>query len=113
MGRYIIESIDEFPEEMMIAIKMSAGNHLSKVDNACAKLCKRDKIIFRRLVAKLLFLIKRERPDIQPTIVFLTTRVRNLDEDDWKKLRRVISYLNATINSVKLHLSADDLNVVH
>ena len=84
---------------------MSAGNHLSKVDNACAKLCKRDKIIFRRLVAKLLFLIKRERPDIQPTIVFLTTRVRNPDEDDWKKLRRLLSYLDATINILKINLN--------
>ena len=63
--------------------------------------------------SKLLLLRKRARPDIQPTIAFLATRVRNPDEDDWKKLRRVISYLNATINSVKLHLSADDLNVVH
>ena len=98
---------------MTKTIKTPTGNHLFKVDDAGVKMCERDKIIFRRLVAKLLFLIKRERPDIQPTIVFLTTRVRNPDEDDWKKLRRLISYFNATINSVKLHLSADDLNVVH
>ena len=92
---------------------MSAGNHLSKVDNACAKLCKRDKIIFRRLMAKLLFLIKRERPDIQPIIVFLTTRVKNPDKVDWKKLRRALRYLDTTINSIKVLLNANDLNVVH
>ena len=65
------------------------------------------------MVAKTLFLRKRARPDIQPTIAFLTTRVRSTDEDDWKKLGRVLIYLDATINSVKLHLNSNDLNVVH
>ena len=65
------------------------------------------------MVEKLLFLIKRARPYIQPTITFLTARVRNPDEDNWKKLQRVLSYLGATINLVKLHLNANDLNVVH
>ena len=65
---------------------MPTGNHLFKVDDACVKMCKRDKIIYHRLVAKLLFLSKRARPDIQPEITFLTTRVRNPDEDDFKKL---------------------------
>ena len=65
------------------------------------------------MVEKLLFLIKRARPYIQPTITFLTARVRNPEEDNWKKLQRVLSYLGATINFVKLHLNANDLNVVH
>ena len=65
------------------------------------------------MVTKLLFLSKRARPDIQPKITFLTTRVINLDEDDWNKLRRVLRYLNATINSVRIHLNANNLNVVH
>ena len=65
------------------------------------------------MVAKLLFLDKRARPDIQPKIAFLTKRLRNPDEDDRKKLRRVLSYLDATINTVKLHLNANDLKAVH
>ena len=65
------------------------------------------------MVAKLLFLSKRAQPDIKPTITFLTRKVQNIDEDDWKKTRRVLSYLDTTINSVKLHPNANDLNVVH
>ena len=84
MDSYITEAIDEFPEKMMKTIKTPAGNHLFKVDVACVKLCKRDKIIFHRLVAKLIFLRKRAQSDINPTITFLTTRVRNPVEDDWK-----------------------------
>ena len=113
MNSYITKAIFKFPEEMMISIKTLAGNHLFKVDDACAKLCKRDNIIFHRLMAKLFFLRKYKRPDIQPTIAFLTTRVRNPDEDDWKKLRRMLSYLDATINIVKLHLNGNDLKVAH
>ena len=86
---------------------MPEGNHLLKVNDACEKLCERDKIIFHCLVAKRLFLSKRAGPDIQPIIAFLTTRVRNPDEDDWKKLRRLSSYLDATIKNVKLHLNAN------
>ena len=65
------------------------------------------------MVAKLLFLSKRRCPDIKPTITFLTTRVRNTDEDDRKKLQRVISYLDATINSMKLHLNENIPNVIN
>ena len=68
---YITEAIDAFTEKMIKTIKTPAGNHLLKVDDTCAKLCKRDKIIFHWLVAKLLFLSKRSQPDIQPTTTFL------------------------------------------
>ena len=64
-------------------------------------------------MAKLLFLSKRARSDIQPTTSFLAARVRNPDEDDWKKLRWLLSYVDATINSIKLHLNANNLNVVY
>ena len=113
MDSYIAEAIDKFPEEMMKSIKTPAGNHLFKVDDACKKLCDRYKIIFHRLVDKLLSLSKHARTGTQPTIAFLTTRVINPDEDDWKKLQRALSYLDATINNVKLHLNANNMNFVH
>ena len=113
MDSYTTEAIDEFLDEMMKTIKMPAGDHLLKVDDACVKLCERDKIIFLRLLAKILSLSKCARPDIQPTITFLTMRVRNPDEGNWKKLRRVLSYLEATTNSVKLHLNTNNLNIIH
>ena len=65
------------------------------------------------MVANILFLSKCARPDIQPEIMLLTTRVANPDEDDWKNLQRVLSFLDAAINSVKLHLNVNDLNVFH
>ena len=113
MDSYITEAIDELPEETTKKIKTPAGNQLLKADNACIKLFEREKIIFHLLVAKLLFLSKRARPAIQPTIAFLMTIVRNPDVYNWKNLQRVLSYLDATIKIVKLHLNANGLNVIH
>jgi histone deacetylase 1/2 len=47
---------------------------------------------------------KRARPDILLAISFLTTRVQDPTEDDWKKLERVCKYLNGTRN-MELSLS--------
>jgi hypothetical protein len=67
--------------------------------------------LFHHFTAKLLFLSKRARPDIQTTVAFLTTRVKAPDEDDYKKLRRVMKYLRGSID-LPLIMEADDLSVV-
>jgi hypothetical protein len=41
----------------------------------------------------------------------VSTRVKDLNQADWKKLMRVMKYLNSTRNK-NLTLSADDLRVV-
>ena len=98
---------------MTKTIKTPVVNHIFKVDDAYVKLCETEKIILHQLVEKILFLSNHAQPDMQPKITLITTIVRNPDEDNWKKLRRVLSYIYATINSVKLHLNVNDLNVVH
>ena len=56
--------------------------------------------VFHSVVAKLLFIMKRARPDIETTISFLSRRVSKSDEDDWKKLKRCLGFLKATINDI-------------
>jgi hypothetical protein len=72
-----------------------AGEQLFEVREA-TKLSKQESEKFHSMVAKLLYLAKRTRPDILLAISFLTTRVQSSDEDDMKKLERVIKYLRAT-----------------
>ena len=67
--------------------------------------------MFHHTVAHLLFTGIRCRNDAQTAIVFLTTRVRNLDEDNWDKLRRLIGYLKRTIK-LPLILRADGVNLL-
>jgi hypothetical protein len=66
---------------------------------------------YHTFVAKGLFACKRARPDIHPTIAVLCTRVKKPNEDDWRKLHRLLKYINGTRKD-KLILSADDLHVI-
>lgn len=53
---------------------------------------------FHSLVAKLLYLAKRTRPDILTAVSFLTTRVKAPTRLDQDKLMRVLKYLCGTKN---------------
>jgi hypothetical protein len=53
----------------------------------------------------------RTRWDIQIAIGFLTARVKDPDEDNWGKLKRVLKYLNGT-KHLKLKLGVWDVEVV-
>jgi hypothetical protein len=64
---------------------------------------------FHSLVAKLLFLAKRVRPEILPAVIFLTTRVKGPDTDDDKKLTRILSYLHCQ-PSLHLRLTGSHVN---
>jgi hypothetical protein len=68
-------------------------------------------LAFHHTVAQLLFMSTQARQDIQTTVVFLTTRVKPPDEDDWGKLKRVLKYLNGT-KHLKLTLTVENLRLL-
>jgi hypothetical protein len=63
--------------------------------------------LFHRTTAKALFLCKRARPDIQPIVAVLCTRVKKPTVKDFSKLVRMMKYLNCTKDDT-LSLSADE-----
>ena len=56
---------------------------------------------------QLLYLSQRGRPDIRTAISFLCTRLQCADEDDYKKMIRVLKYLQGTVD-LALTLSAQN-----
>ena len=66
---------------------------------------KRD--IFHSVVAKLLWVMKRGRPDIELAISFLCTRVSKPTTEDWNKLSRVLVFSNQTINNKRVIKAVD------
>jgi hypothetical protein len=66
---------------------------------------------FHHTTAQLLFL-SRVRRDIQPTIAFLTTRVKQPDEDDWGKLKKTSQVSHFHLQIVP-HTFADSLTTLH
>jgi hypothetical protein len=81
------------------------------VDEECEKLDPDLAKSFHKIVAKLLFLGKCGRPDVQLPIAFLCTRTTKSDTDDWRKLKRLLQYLHGT-KDLTLTLSAEHLNVI-
>ena len=55
--------------------------------------------------------MKRARPDTGTAVLFLTTRVRARDQDDWFKLAHLIIYLIGT-NYLPLTISANGTGVL-
>lgn len=76
--------------------KTPATDHLFQVRESQDGLSEDRGLLFRNATAKALYLCKRARPDIHTAVSFLTTRVRAPDQDDWKKLIRMMGYLKAT-----------------
>ena len=111
MDDYVENMLDEVPDDMSGVHVTPAADHLFKVNDDAEPLDNLTSDIFHSITAKLLFLCKRARPDIQTPIAFLCTRVRNPDIDDYKKLQRVVCYLRGT-KTLALTLEADNLQVI-
>jgi hypothetical protein len=103
---YIKKILDETDEIFPGTSSTPAANHLFSVNRNATKLSTKDADFFHYLTAKLLFLCKRARPDIQTAVAFLSTRVQQPDVDDQKKLGRAINYLRGSLDMI-LTLEAD------
>ena len=85
MTRYVKAMVEDFkyPEELGSFVpKTPAAAHLLEVRDDVEKLDGDKAEEFHHVVAKGLFVSKRSRDDIQPTIAFLCTRVKEPDQDD-------------------------------
>ena len=105
------KSARDFQEDCTTHARSPAASHLFDVDEACPKLGETRRKLFHSITAKMLFVANRARPDVQPTISFLSSRVTCADEDDWKKLKRLLQYLHGTID-MPLTLSIDNMSVI-
>jgi hypothetical protein len=71
----------------------AAPDNLFAVKEDYKKLSDKAAAAFHMIVAKVLYVTKRARPDTRLAIAFLTTRVRAPDTDDWEKLCHLMEYL--------------------
>jgi hypothetical protein len=112
MDEYVERMIDEFPVKFdeTVTQETPAANDLLEAGRG--ELLSDDlRETFHSYVARGLFLSKRARLDIHPTISVLATRVRKPNESDWKKLVRMMRYLYCTKKWHKT-LKADSLSII-
>jgi len=98
MYDYREKMLAELPTDMNGVSTTPAALHLFNIDDGTEKLDKERAQLFHHLVAKLLYLSRRSRQDIQTAVAFLCTRVQSPDTDDYKKLAKVMKYLRSTRN---------------
>ena len=108
---YLTECIDDIDEDCSTVVATPAGYHVFESNPDCPKLTEEKRKKVHSIVAKRLFVAMRARPDIQVPVSYLTPRVMKADENDWKKLKRMLQHINATIN-MKMTLSVDNLSVI-
>eukprot|EP00804_Cyclotella_cryptica_P003530 CCRYP_002153-RD/>CCRYP_002153-RD protein AED:0.77 eAED:0.38 QI:0/0/0/1/0/0/3/0/416 len=111
MSRYTKEVINGFPEVIEGTAATPAADYLFQTREDGKKLPEEQAAAFHRTTAQLLFLSGRARRDIQTAVAFLTTRVKQPDEDDWGKLKRVLRYLNGT-KEMGLRLGVENMGLV-
>jgi hypothetical protein len=104
---YIKEAIEAFGEDVSTKVSSPATKKLFEVNPDTPVLETERADIFHSVVAKLLWVEKRSRPDIETTISFLCTRVSKNDKDDWLKLKRLLQFLNQTIDDVRIIAAID------
>jgi hypothetical protein len=86
----MVDSIEkmlvDLPEEIDGEAPTPAANHLFNTDENSPKVNEGRAQFFHKCVAKTLFMCKRARPDLQTAVAFLCKRVKECQEDDYKKL---------------------------
>jgi hypothetical protein len=78
---------------------------LYNVNEEWKKLDEAERKWFHSKTATLLYLVKRERPDILTAVIFLCTHVQEAMYEDKEKLKRILGYLKGTAEK-KLFLHA-------
>ena len=106
--------LEGFPEEITGSVPTPYTDNLFTVrDEKDATYLYEDQAMqFHRTTSQLIFLLQRDRRDIQMDIYFLNTRVKKTDVDNWGKLRLVLRYLNGTLH-MKLTLCVDNMSIVN
>ena len=111
MKEYIKDAIEDFAQDVSKHVATPAKKDLFEIDEKSPKLDKDEADHFHRIVVKLLYVSKRGRVDIQLAIAFLCTRVSCCSYQDWDKLKRVMQFLNRTLDDYMI-IGADCLTVL-
>jgi hypothetical protein len=78
--------LNALPADMDGEVATAAANHLFKVNKTNPIMLDGEKsTMFHHNVAKMQFLCKRARPNIQTAVAFICTRVKGPNMDDYKK----------------------------
>ena len=104
---HIHEVMKDLPKEFGGMAATPTAEHMFKTRSDPGYLDQENAEVFHHVTAQLLlFPGQRKRPDISHAVSFLCARVKSPDNDDYKKIHRVIKYLRKT-KFLRLTMEAD------
>ncbi len=112
-GDNMFVSMDFYLEQVLTGFELikkrsnPGGKDTFAIDASSVVLPENERKTFHSVVAKLLYLAKRVRPDILVVISFLCTRVTRATQQDMQKLSRLLGYLSNT-RKQKLTINANN-----
>jgi len=83
-------------QALRVGYKAPCDSGLFEIDEESMTLPAKQQDDFHSMVATMLYMAKRARPDLLCTTAYLTTRVQKATVQDWGKLRRLMSYSSDT-----------------
>jgi hypothetical protein len=100
MPGYSSDCADSVAGSMMLnsKCKAPADSKLFDIDADSPALDDGKRKSFHSAVAKVLYLATKIRPELLPTVSFLSSRVLAPTEEDWSKLQKLMSYVSNTVN---------------
>ena len=104
MRQQLRKVIEEFEKYDTIDAKVTtpAAYNLFSVNPDAEQLDEELSEVFHSVTSKLGYIMKRGRPDIETAVSFLMKRVSKSDIDDWMKLRRLIGFIQRTIDEIRV-----------
>jgi hypothetical protein len=111
MTSYVKGMVEDFPTKLEGEGAVPWSGKLYTVDLKSKRLDDERERIFHTFVMKGMFLCKRGRQDIQPSIAFLATCTTEPNEKDWTKLFKLMVFLKATQDDV-VSMKADDTQTI-
>jgi len=109
MKDYLKEAIEESGLDITRTVATPANRELFEVNQPVRPLSQAQAEVFHSVVAKLLYVGIRARGDLLLTIIYLCTRISAPTVEDQRKLKRLLEYINGTID-MPYKLGADDLH---
>ncbi len=108
---YLAEAIEECEMDIKRTTTTPAKRNLFEVDPKAKPLTKESAETFHKVVAKFFYVAIRARPDILLPVGYLCTRVSASTEQVRAKLKRVLEYINGTME-MEYTVSADSLTKI-
>ena len=111
MPNHIKVIMESEAKDMDGIFNIPVANYMFQVREYVGTLMPVQADLFQTLVAKILFFSFRSRPDLKTALDFLTTQIRNPDENYYKNLAHTIWYIRAT-QGMELTLEAESIDAI-